>query len=229
MRSARYVNISYAIDEDNTPLYPGTKPIAIRRVKEIAKGDPCNTSLITLSNHAGTHVDAPRHFWNSGRAISDYSLEELVFRKVVLIDCRKSAEEPIWIEDLQALKYRDDADAVLIRTGFHKYRRTDAKAYCYKNPYLSVAAAGWIRKKFYKLRAIGIDCISISSYANRKEGMEVHKILLKKKGFGTSPVLILEALNLDYKIEKIDELIVAPIFIEGVDSAPCTVIGLIYD
>ncbi len=232
----RYVRLSYNVGLD-TPLYPGTNPVVIERVKEISKGDSCDTSLITFSNHAGTHIDAPKHFYMSGRPISEYSLEELVFKNPILVDCPKEMDEVIEIDDLERLKGSTDADLLLIRTGFHRYRTAQSSVlspqsfsvYCHKNPYLSPEAAEWIRNNFPKMRAIGIDCISIASHSYRKQGRETHKILLSEDWFSGPAVLILEDLYLPYEIKKIDEIIVCPVFIEGVDSAPCTVIGVFED
>jgi len=224
----RYVRLSYDIGE-NTPLYPGINPVAIRKVKEISKGDSCNTFLITFSNHTGTHIDAPGHFWNSGRTISEYSLEELVFKNPFLVDCPKGIDEVIEINDFDSLRGCRDTDLILIRTGFHKYRSEDVYTYCYKNPCFLPETAVWIRNNFPNMRAIGIDCISIASHSHRELGRETHKILLKEDGFRSSSFLILEDLRLSYEIKKIDELIVSPVFIEGIDSTPCTVIGVIND
>ncbi len=232
----RYIKLSYNIGVD-TPLYPETPPVIIEKVKEISKGNSCNTSLITLSNHAGTHIDAPRHFYDSGRAINEYSLEELVFKKPLLINCPKEINEVIKIGDLTGLMNSNDADILLIRTGFHKYRISQSSAltpqslynYCYKNPYLSPDTAEWIRNNLPDVKAIGIDCISISSFEKRKCGRETHKILLKEDGFKGPPILIVEDLYIPYEIHKLDEVIVSPIYIESVDSSPCTVIGIIKD
>lgn len=232
----RYIKLSYNISVD-TPLYPETPPIIIKKVKEISKGNSCNTSLITLLNHAGTHIDAPRHFFNSGRTITEYSIEELVFQKPLIVDCPKRVDEVIEIDDLVSLINSNDTDMLLIRTGFYRYRIAQSSAlnlqslynYCYKNPYLSPKTAEWIRNNHSHIRAIGIDCISISSYEKREIGRETHKILLNSDKFKGSPVLIIEDLYLPHEIKKLDELIISPIFIEGVDSTPCTVIGVIND
>jgi kynurenine formamidase len=224
----RYIKLSYNIGVD-TPLYPETPPVVIEKVKEISKGNSCNTFLITLSNHLGTHIDTPGHFFNSGRTISEYSIEELVFQKPLIVDCPKGINEVIEIDDIASSMNSNDSDILLIRTGFYKYRKDDIHTYCYKNPYLSLHAAEYLRKTFSTLKAIGIDCISIASYEKREIGREVHKTLLNSDEFKGSPIPIIEDLYLPHEIKELDELIISPIFIEGVDSAPCTVIGIIQD
>lgn len=224
---ARYLNLSYAINK-RTPLYPGTEPVDVAWSKEIGKGDSCNKSVMTFSGHTGTHVEAPRHFLDSGRTIGGYALEELVFTKPLLLDCPKLPGEAIFADDLAAIKERPDADILLIRTGFFKYRDGDADIYCNKNPYLSPEAASAIRG-FPHIRAVGVDLISISSHVDRQAGRQSHKILMSDSGFSGAPVLIIEDIRLDERITKIDEVIVAPLFLEESDASPCAVIGVIND
>lgn len=225
-----YLKLSYNITAD-APLYPGTDPVITKVSKAISMGDSCNTFVITFSNHIGTHIDVPKHFFESGRAISDYSLKELIFTKPLIIDCPKQTEEIIGIDDLEKAINSTDFDLLLIRTGFQKYRSDSNQnvenfdIYSCKNPCLSPKAAGWLRNNFSNIRAIGIDCISIASYAHRDLGRETHRVLLENTAKG-SPVLIIEDLNLSNQINHFEEVIVAPLYIEDIDSAPCTVIGV---
>ena len=226
----RYVKLSYSINK-KMPLYPGTKTLNMRRAKAIKKGDFCNTFDITFSNHTGTHVDAPRHFFDSGRALSEYSLKELIFTKPILINCPKDACETIGPEDLEALKRysRERYNFLLLRTGFSKFIKKNPYKYTHENPFLSPEAAVWIRKHFPSIRAIGIDCISIGSYSDKGKSRKTHRILLKKGAFKAAPILIVEDLYIPSNTGQFDEIIIVPLFIEGVDSAPCTVLGVSHD
>ena len=223
----RYIRLSYKIGK-STPLYPGTPGITIKKIKDISKGCVCNTSLITFSNHIGTHVDAPAHFWNSGKSISDYHPEDLIFKRPIVVDCPKGPAGIIEIDDFKK-KNLKGADSVLIRTRFSRYRNKNALLYCRRNPRISPGLAQWIRENFSNIRLIGIDCISISSYEHAKSGEKAHRILLSNRGFEGKPVLIIEDLYLPDTMERLDELIVSPIFIEEVDSAPCSVTGVVYN
>lgn len=221
----KYIRLSYEIDEQ-TPLYPGTPSFSLQEVKKIREGDSCNTSLITMSNHGGTHVDAPRHFFDSGRSISEYKLEELIFRTPQLIDCQKGPEEIIGCEDLEG-KIPRDCDLLLLRTSFYKRRNKDKHAYCFKNPSLSPDAARWIRNNFHNVHAIGIDCISVSRHGLKDPGRETHRILLQANGFDGPPVLILEDVDLSTGINGLKQVMVVPFYVTGIDSAPCVIIGVL--
>jgi kynurenine formamidase len=223
----RYVRLSYDISNDS-PVYPGTHQVSINAAKEIKRGDSCNTAVIELSSHSGTHVDAPRHFWASGRPISRYLIEELVFKYPLIIECPKFAGEPILAKDLRGC-IKKGCEAVLIKTGFSRYRKSNAAKYCTENPYIHPETAEWIREECPSIRALGVDLISISSHVNRDAGRKSHKILLKQGGYAGSPVLLVEDIYFPKELARIDELLIAPLFIDGADSAPCTIIGVVND
>ena len=220
--------LSYNIDEA-TPIYPGTSPLAIRKAKEINSGDPCNTFSITLSNHSGTHIDMPKHFFDFGKSVKDYPVHKLTCKHPVIIDCPKRPGEIIEAKDLAGLSAEKNMDVLLVRTGFYKYRSSDVAVYCNNNPSLSPEAALWIRQNLLNLKIFGIDSISISSKARKGIGAESHRILLADEGYKGDPVLILEDLYLPDELKAINELMTFPVFSADIDSSPCTVIGIIHD
>ncbi|KJU81324.1 cyclase family protein [Candidatus Magnetobacterium bavaricum] len=222
----RHVRLYYEIHID-MPLYPGTMQVIVESIKSIARGDSCNTFNITFTNHSGTHIDAPNHFWKSGRSINEYTIDELVFRNSFLLDCPKGINEYIGVNDISELLLDKTPDLILIRTGFSKNRSTHEE-YCYQNPYILPETAEWIRVNCPTVRALGIDCISVASYSYREIGRETHRILLKEDGFSGPAILIIEDMWLPTNTNY-DEIIVSPLFIKGVDSAPCTVVGIVYD
>jgi arylformamidase len=221
MGAVRAVLLSHRIGR-NTPLYPGTPQPEFKPHKSLSRGDSSNSWIITLANHTGTHVDAPNHFIPYGRKISEYGPEELVFHRAIIIDVPKELGGAITGEDLEP--HRDAFKAysmVMIRTGVQRHRESDPRAYAEEGPLLAPSAARLIKSFSPRLRAIGIDAVSISTPARREEGRESHRILLSGDG-----VLILEDMDLAGKPSEYRLVIVAPLMLEEVDSAPCTVIGL---
>jgi arylformamidase len=61
----KLIDVTVPLDA-NLPLYPGNAPFVLEPAKRIARGDSSNLSALHLSAHAGTHVDAPRHFYDDG-------------------------------------------------------------------------------------------------------------------------------------------------------------------
>ncbi len=206
------------------PVYPGNEGPRLEQLRSIARGDSSNMWRLTFTNHIGTHVDAPNHFDESGPAISEFGPEELVFREVRLVDVPKSPGEIVTAEDIERHeRVLRSSEALLIRTGIQRFRAESPEIYSGVGISLSVEAARLIAS-YPNLRAIGIDAISISSPQRREIGREAHRVLLRGRRF-----LIVEDMDLQGKPERYDLLLIAPLMIEQIDSAPSTVYGIIFD
>lgn len=55
-------------------VYPGDAPPLYKRTLEIKKGDVVNLTELSLCAHNGTHIDAPRHFIDSAKAVDELDL-----------------------------------------------------------------------------------------------------------------------------------------------------------
>ena len=66
---------------DQTPLYGGVEEITISKSTSINDGNTANTLHISIPNHAGTHIDVPKHFFNEGKSLSDYPASFWFFQK----------------------------------------------------------------------------------------------------------------------------------------------------
>ena len=213
-----YTLLSSPMQKD-MPLFRGGEPMVIRQVRSIESGDSCNTAVVSVFNHAGTHVDVPNHFYKDGKAITDYSINDFIFNSPLVIECPKNDDELISIDDLKTLK---QCDILLLKTGFAQHRN-DVKRYSEHNPGLSPEAADHIRKNYPGIRAIGIDAISIAAATKSPEGRKTHQILLNpEKG---RPVFIIEDMYISDDLHEVSSVYVIPFFIEGIDSSPCTVFG----
>jgi len=212
--------LSYNISE-NTPLYGNGKGISITSDKEISKGDSCNTLNITFPNHTGTHIDLPCHFDPNGISLSDYSPNFWEFNQVELVDLSNKIKECELISSDKFLKIKNpEIDLLLIKTGFWKFRGTDK--YTLTPPGISSKVAEYLRRKFPKLRCIGMDIISISSFSHRDEGRKAHHAFLNPEN--GNPILLIEDMNLGNAI-SFNKVIVAPLMIESADGTPCTIFG----
>jgi kynurenine formamidase len=68
-----------------------------------------------------------------------------------------------------------------------------------------------------------MDTISLACMQHLEEGLEAHRILLRGDG---RRFLIIEDMNLDFDLSHLRRVFALPLFIEGVDSSPCTVMGV---
>ena len=61
-------------DTLTTPVYEGDPDTVVSYLKSFDNADGYNLSAISMCNHAGTHIDAPLHFYEDGNAVDDIRL-----------------------------------------------------------------------------------------------------------------------------------------------------------
>src|SRR5580765_3513974 len=71
------IDISLMVHAD-MPVFEGNPDIRMERQQSLANGDEANVSRLEMGVHTGTHVDAPIHFIEGGRAVEDLKLEEMI-------------------------------------------------------------------------------------------------------------------------------------------------------
>jgi arylformamidase len=215
--------LSHIIDS-GTPLYGGIQDINIQPIQSQRDGDSCNTSLLRLTSHTGTHVDAPRHFLADGKSIADYGPSSWIFTCPKVLDIAVAPGHLITVSDMENfVKDDENTDILLLRTGFEQYRRE--QTYWQQGPGLSADLSLFFKSAYPSLRAVGIDFISISSFQHREEGRRAHKMFLGED------ILLIEDMAL-HRIEKPDNLyhiIALPLRFDGADGAPCTILGWVKD
>ena len=146
----------------DTPAFAEREGLRILPNKEIKSGATTNNYTLMLPCHLGSHIDSPRHYYDTAKAPSDYDFSQYVFERPLLLEIAKGPGELIQEDDLKShQKPLEDSDVALIRTGFQSYRETAPKKYIWDSPGLSSAAAKYLCG-FRKLRALGIDSISIT-------------------------------------------------------------------
>jgi len=212
--------LSHVIGEQ-FPVYGKMASAGSVAVRSLSQGDSANVTRITLETHWGTHVDTPRHFFDGGRSISDYSADELVFSRSATVSV--SLEDHQVLDDIGLFSAVDpESDIVLLNSGWCHKRGADG--YFKSNPGIAPELAAYLRSEFLNLRAVGIDWISVSPICNRVLGREAHRILLDPQG-DREPLLIIEDMDFSGGLEGLQELFVVPLRIEHADGAPCTVMG----
>lgn len=215
--------LSYEITS-NTPMYGGGEGFSSETSKSIKSGDSCNTSKWHFPNHIGTHIDFPYHFHQNGQANGDFPPDFWIIQgdkiQVLEIDFPKN-DLLIKPEHVSNKNLNFNIEFLMVKTGFGKYR--DQEKYWKYNPGLSVEISDWIKKNFKKIRLIGLDSISVSSWQHRDVGRKAHKKLLNPK----HPILFIEDMNLS-KISSntcLKTVYIAPLFVNKSDGAPCTILA----
>ncbi|MDH5719785.1 MAG: cyclase family protein [Spirochaetia bacterium] len=216
--------------EVSTPAYGNGEKLSIQRVKSIDVGDSSNNSVLIMSTHLGTHVDSPFHFDLRGRTLDKISANEWVYNNVYLIEYHAKPCELIgghdWLEIFNQIPV--ETDLLLVKTDFEKYRNEAREKpydsqYIFKNPGWRPEAGSWLRKN-RKIRAVGFDFISLTSYENRELGREAHRAFLGTND-DTEPILIVEDMKLSEINKNPKQVIILPIIFENADGSPVTVIA----
>jgi len=184
--------------------YPGDSSFETKSVFSIKNSDPFNLLQLKFSNHIGTHLDAPRHFFAEGRSLDSFSIDRF-FMEAIVIESNSACE--ITEKDLSSYSLPQDG-AVLFKTKNQNLTRNKfEKDYIYLN---ESAAQTLINSQ---IALVGIDYISIESYY--KKSCPAHKLLLG------SEILILEDINLKSVSPGKYQLICLPLKIFNSDGAPC--------
>jgi arylformamidase len=218
--SAKYIYLSYFLDH-STPLYGGAKGISISPDRSINNGDTANTKQISLQNHSGTHIDFPNHFFENGKTSEKYNADFWMFEKPYLV-LRKAEENEIFsLSDHEMKNIPNEIDILIIKTGFGEFRGEEK--YWKYNPGFDPIFATKLRENFPKLKVIGMDFISLTSYQNRELGREAHRMFLG----GEKPILLLEDMDLSNLTNSPKSISCLPLMIHGLDGTPVSIIASI--
>jgi arylformamidase len=211
------------IIRQNTPAYGNRDRIFIRTNSSIKKGESANSSCwIFSNNHIGTHIDTPNHFSERGRKTYEIPINDFIFDKVQLVDISCNTARLIDIKDFSRINQLigKDTELLLIRTGYEKFREEDK--YWNNNPGLAPELADYFRTNYPNLRCVGFDFISLTSWKFREEGKESHEAFLCPAN-GAKGILVIEDMALANISTYINQVIVAPLFIEDGNGGAVTV------
>lgn len=223
-RPSKILRLSYPLRLGD-PLPPAIPPLQISSKYSLAAGDDANVFIITFANHSGTHVDAPQHVEAVGLPITAFEPHEFHFVHPVVVDLPLPEGAIVLPEQLAShAEQIRQADLLLLRFGYGMVRSEAPGRYRDQCPGFGVASATYLREQFPGLRAIGMDVPSFSCIRFLNDTMRAHNVVLTGEG---RKFLIIEDLNLDQDLRGLSEVWVAPLLVEGTDSAPCTVYGVL--
>lgn len=191
---------------DGGLVYPGNPPIHIELQQAIAKGAGANVSHVDFGSHTGTHVDAPRHFFDDGAGVDQIPLDVLIGQAMVVgfgDDVRAVTRGDLERFDLTGV------ERLLLRTRNSTYLTQDPNFH-QDYTYLAPDAAEHLVAQGVKL--VGIDYLSIEQFHSGH-----HRTHLTLLGAG---IVIVEGLNLDGIADGRYELCCLPLRLVGCDGAP---------
>ncbi|NJB85701.1 arylformamidase [Lewinella marina] len=209
-----WTDVTYPIFEGITG-WPGQPTTHLETLSCIHCGDTAKVSVLHMSVHTGTHMDAPCHFLAQGIDVSRFPIEVGMGPvRVAEIDCPAEVRP----EDLEAYEGRSrplvSGERLILRTG-----NSDA-AFWPQAPFdedyhgIGPAAAAWIAKR--KLQLVGVDYLSVGPFHSGNP--QTHRALL---GAG---VWVIEGVDLRHIREGNYEMICLPLKIAGSDGSPIRIL-----
>jgi len=220
---AKYIWLSFPLDI-NGPRPPAIPQPSLKPLYSVAK-DGASVQILQLASHTGTHVDSPQHVVEDGLSIHDFTPEELIFTKPRVIDLALDDAEIVTAELLKPFASSlQKADIALFRFGYGAVRRTDIARFSSRCPGFGVESARWLRENCPQLHALGMDVPSVACIAHLDRTMTAHNELLGGKN---RRFLIIEEMNLEADLIGLKEVRVNPWLVKDMDSAPCSVVGVI--
>jgi arylformamidase len=202
-----WIDVSIRLRHGLVP-WPGDAPFELSRVSDLARGDVCTFSTLSMSAHAGTHVDAPLHFVKGGRSVDTLPLEATVGpARVILI----RNPRVIAIDEIRPYRIRA-GERLLFKTRNSARRQPGV----FFKDYVAIApdAAEYLAAR--RVRAIGIDGPSIAP--PDRHMARTHRVLLR------AGIWIIEWLDLRRVSAGRCHLVCLPLRIVDGDGAPARAI-----
>ncbi|WP_312114107.1 arylformamidase [Brevibacillus reuszeri] len=184
------------------PTWPGDTPFQYEVSWPKSDSGSVNVGKLTMSIHTGTHVDAPFHFDDDGRKITELDLN-LYVGQAKLVDV--SGLESIGADDLAQIDLTG-ITRLLLRTSSWSDPEQFPETICYLRPNL----APFLAEK--GIRLIGVDVPSVDPLDSKE--------LPAHHGLHQNDIHILEGLWLDDVEPGMYELIALPLSIVEADGSP---------
>ena len=174
-------------------VYKGDPTPKIDTVSDMKNGDLYNLSVLSMCLHNGTHIDAPRHFFERGKTVDEMPLEAFVGR--------------CYVAEHQGYVTENNAKAIL-----EKALSENAAERILLKGDLTVTEEAAKEFAEAKIKLLGNESQSVGP---ENAPMTVHKILL------SAEVVLLEGIVLNEAEEGVYLLSAAPLNIKDAEGSPC--------
>lgn len=200
---ADWIDISTPI-RPSMVVWPGDDPVRVEQTLSLDQGAPFNLTVLAMTAHTGTHVDAPRHFLADGVAIEQMPLDTLVGPAQVI-----QVDDP---RTVRACHIPDDLEpgARLLFKTRNSTEYLSRPEFVEEFVYVSEEAA--LKMARARVRMVGVDYLSVGGFHD--DMRETHVALL---GAG---IYVVEGLVLAHVTPGPYELVCLPLLIPGSDGSP---------
>lgn len=205
------------------PVWPTHPTFCHEVIESFERGDVACNHALCLSEHSGTHFDAPLHFVPDGKSIEEMPLARF-FGRMATIDARDcapcSAIDASRIVEFEGQHGAIQAgDAVFFHFGWDRYWNDPARHERFLRdwPGLSREASEYLWDR--RVRIVGSDCLSIDCYGSTN--FPAHNVLL---GAG---ILVGENFANLGRLPPYCFLVALPLAIAGGSGSPIRAVALV--
>ena len=188
-------------------VYPGNPAITITPQQAIAEGAGANVSRVDFGSHTGTHVDAPKHFFDDGAGVDSISLGILMgpARLLAFGDAvTKIGEAELAAHDLTGVT------RLLLKTRNSKWLASGSTEFHQDYTYVAPDGAEYLAK--LGVRLVGVDYLSVEQFHSGHH--RTHRTLLEQGIVIVEGLLLSEPPAGDYHLRCL------PLRLVGLDGAP---------
>ncbi|MEL7561935.1 cyclase family protein [Dehalogenimonas sp. 4OHTPN] len=202
-----WIDASITLDE-GTVVWPGDPGVEITPVRQIRDGAAYNLSSISMSLHTGTHLDAPRHYFELGLSVDRVPLD-LLIGPVQVIEL--PGGEPVTLQTFMKCRI-GTCKRLILKTNTAGLPPAGKFNRDYR--YITPEAGQYLVEK--EIGLVGIDSPSIGPI--EPDAYDVHHCLLD------AGIWILEGLDLSMITPGMYDLICLPMKIRNGDGAPVRIV-----
>ena len=188
-------------------VYPGNPAISITSQQSISQGGSSNVSRLDFGSHTGTHVDAPKHFFDNGAGVDSIPLEVLMgpARLLAFGDTVMSiGEAELSAHDLTGVT------RLLLKTRNSQWLASDSTAFHPDYTYVAPDGAEYLAR--LGVRLVGVDYLSVEQFHSGHH--RTHRTLLERGIVIVEGLLLNEPPAGDYHFRCL------PLKLAGLDGAP---------
>ncbi|MBI2369067.1 MAG: cyclase family protein [Deltaproteobacteria bacterium] len=181
-------------------------------------------TVLTISSHVGTHIDAPRHFFETATPVDEIPLDRIVMREAVVLDVSHLPPgAAVQAEHLERTGVKPRRDQIAVIKTLWTNRTWGKPEFWTQMPYLAPSVGDWILDK--QVAAVAQDCFPEIPWFRGVPLKPEERAINHKKWLGNGIIMIQFLMNLDQMGDRFT-LIALPLRLKGMDGSPARVVGI---
>lgn len=222
LKSSKVIDMSYPLEE-GVPVWPTHARFSKTIYESYDYGNESLQSALTLGEHTGTHLDAPKHFIKGGKGLDEIPITKVMGRGVKIdadfLEPNGVLTKEMIIEHEKKHGEIKEGDIVFLRYGWdEKYDiQPNTREFLQNWPGLGKCGAEYLFEK--KVGVVGCDALSVDSFS--ASGSPAHSVLL------SNDILIIENVHNLKFVPNLFFVLGLPLNVKAASGAPIRLIAFI--